>query len=247
MTDLLNLLNAIDLRRSRRKYLPALMKQADVEMLSSFISDFNAKEQAKMRLVLDNGDAFNGFRKSYGMLSGVKNYVALICDATDTLQLEKLGYYGELLILHATSRGLGTCWVGGTFDRDSCNVELKKGESIVCAITVGNVKPRLSAKEKLIRGLTHRKSKTIEQMYTSDSSTPDWFLSGMDAVQKAPSAINRQPVMFSYIDGTVTASVEDIDGEGFAFDLGIAKLHFEIGAGGGTWEFGNGGRFKVND
>ena len=238
------LLNAIDLRRSRRKYLPALMKQSDVDVLSTFISGFNAKETAKMRLVLNNGDAFNGFRKSCGMLSGVKNYVALVCDKSNVLQLEKLGYYGEWLILHATSRGLGTCWVGGTFDRTLCPVELKKGESVVCAITVGNVKPKLSAKEKLIHNLTHRKSKTIEQMYTSDSPVPDWFLSGMTAVQKAPSAINRQPVMFSYKDGIVTASVENIDGEGFAFDLGIAKLHFEIGAGGGAWEFGNGAEFK---
>ena len=117
---------------------------------------------------------------------------------------------------------------------------------IVCAITIGNVKQKLSTKEKLIHSLTHRKTKTVEQMYTSDSPVPDWFLSGMAAVQKAPSAVNRQPVTFSYKDGTVTASVENIDGEGFAFDLGIAKLHFEIGAGGGAWEFGNGAGFRVN-
>ncbi len=28
------------------------------------------------------------------------------------------------------------------------------------------------------------------------------------------------------------------------FDLGIAKLHFEIGAGQGKWDFGNGGIFQ---
>jgi hypothetical protein len=122
-------------------------------------------------------------------------------------------------------------------------VQLKKGESIVCAITVGNVPPKPSAKERFIHRLTHRNSKTVEQMYTADDSVPAWFLSGMEAVQKAPSAINRQPVMFSYKNGVVTASVEDINGEGFAFDLGIAKLHFEIGAGGGMWEFGNGAAF----
>ena len=81
-------------------------------------------------------------------------------------------------------------------------------------------------------------------MYSSDGPVPDWFLAGMEAVQKAPSAVNRQPVMFSYQEGIVTASVKDIEGDGFAFDLGIAKLHFEIGVGGGTWEFGNGAEFK---
>ena len=84
-------------------------------------------------------------------------------------------------------------------------------------------------------------------MYVSNGTVPDWFITGMNAVQKAPSAINRQPVMFSYKDGTVTATVDDITKEGFAFDLGIAKLHFEIGAGGGTWDFGNGAEFNKTD
>lgn len=30
---------------------------------------------------------------------------------------EKVGYYGEQLILKVTELGLGSCWVGGTFDR----------------------------------------------------------------------------------------------------------------------------------
>ena len=83
-------------------------------------------------------------------------------------------------------------------------------------------------------------------MYKSGETVPDWFITGMEAVQKAPSAINRQPVLFTYKDEIVTAAIDDITKEGFAFDLGIAKLHFEIGAGGGTWDFGNSAEFKKN-
>jgi hypothetical protein len=101
-------------------------------------------------------------------------------------------------------------------------------------------------KEKFIYSLTHRKSKTMEQMYESDTAVPDWFLSGMEAVRLAPSAVNRQPVMFGYKNGNVTASVKNINGEGFALDLGIAKLHFEFGAGYGKWEFGNGAAFNYS-
>jgi len=244
MTDLQK---AIDIRRSRRKYLPAVLKESDMKALSALVAEFGAEKQVKMQPVFNNGEAFSGLRKSYGMFSGVKSYIALIGDKADVVGLEKLGYYGELLILHATARGLGTCWVGGTFDRASCPVHLAKGESVVCAITVGNVPETLSVREKLIHSLTHRKTKTVEQMVTSDGAMPDWFLSGMQAVQKAPSAINRQPVMFAYQDGTVTASVEDISGEGFSFDLGIAKLHFELGAGGGSWAFGNGAAFARDE
>jgi nitroreductase len=241
---MMDLKDAIEIRRSRRKYIPTSLKSSDLDSLLSLISELNTTGQVKMRLILDNGDAFNGFRKSYGMLSGVRSYVALIGRKDDVLELEKLGYYGEWLTLHATALGLGTCWVGGTFDRDSCSVELNDDERIVCAITVGNIQENLSAKEKFIHRLTHRKSKTIDQMYISDEPVPDWFISGMNAVQKAPSAINRQPVIFTYKDGVVTAAVNDITGDGFTFDLWIAKLHFELGAGGGVWDFGNGAGYK---
>lgn len=244
VTDMDNLLNVIEQRRSRRKYLPTAIESSDVQVLQANISELNNKENLKMRLVIDNGEAFNGLRKSYGMFSGVQNYIALICDKTDIITLEKLGYLGERLVLQATALGLGTCWVGGTFDRASCPFELSEGESVVCTITVGNVLPERSAKEKLVHTFTHRKSKTIEQMVSTTGSVPEWFLDGMQAVVKAPSAVNRQPVMFSYKDGIVTASVKDITGESFALDLGIAKLHFELGVGGGIWSFGNGAEFK---
>ena len=240
MTDLLN---AIPNRISRRKYIQKELAPDAAEKLQTLIDEFYINENLKMRLIVGNGDAFKGFRKSYGMLSGVCNYIALISDKSEYVDLEKLGYYGEMLVLHATALGLGTCWVGGTFDRRSCPVELDDGEGVVCAITVGEAAQELSAKEKLIRWGTHRKSKTAEQMYTADSTVPDWFISGMTAVQMAPSAVNRQPVMFTYKDGAVNASVKDIAGDGFAFDLGIAKLHFELGAGGGEWAFGNGAAF----
>lgn len=237
-----DLLQAIDIRRSRRKYLTTAIAVSAVETLQTLISEYNSK--AKMRLVLNNGDAFAGLSKSYGMFSGVQNYIALIGDKNDVVGMEKLGYYGELLVLHATALGLGTCWVGGTFDRKSCPVELTDGESIVCVITIGNTEQSLSSKEKLIRWATHRKTKTIPQMVESDGYDAWWFSDGMRSVQKAPSAINRQPVTFTFRNSVVTASVKDIKGDGFALDLGIAKLHFELGAGGGTWEWGNGKEFE---
>ncbi|MBQ9179184.1 MAG: hypothetical protein IJ132_00085 [Firmicutes bacterium] len=59
---------------------------------------------------------------------------------------------------------------------------------------------------------------------------------------KAPSAQTRQPVKFHCDGEAVTARVKE-ENRYDLVDLGIAKLHFEIGAGGGTWEFGNGGLF----
>ena len=236
----LNLRGAIDKRQSRRKYIAKPIELDSVKMLQSSIDAFQKDEKVKMQLVLNNGDAFNGFRKSYGLLSGVQNYIALIAKPNDILAMEKLGYFGECLVLQATNMGLGTCWVAG-FDRKSCKASLEESEQVVCAITIGHVPDVLSTKEKVIRWGTHRKSKSVEQMYVSNTPPPEWFIKGMEAVQKAPSAVNRQPVVFTYESGKVSASVHDITGESYAFDLGIAKLHFELGVGSGSWVFGNGG------
>lgn len=64
-----------------------------------------------------------------------------------------------------------------------------------------------------------------------DTPVPDWFINGMRAVQKATLAINLQSEHFTYKSGVVTAEVKGSDNYKL-IDLGIAKAHFEIGAGG---------------
>ena len=235
---------AISKRQSRRKYIDKPIELDCVETLQQSIDAFHKDENVKMQLVLNNGYAFNGFSKSYGLLSGVQNYIALIAKPSDILTMEKLGYFGECLVLQATNMGLGTCWVA-TFDRSSCKTSLEENEQVVCAITIGYVPEMLSIKEKFIRWVTHRKTKPIEQMYVSNTIPPEWFIKGMIAVQKAPSAVNRQPVIFSYENEKVSARVDDIGTESYAFDLGIAKLHFELGVGSGNWIFGNGSAYNL--
>lgn len=51
------------------------------------------------------------------MFSGVNSYFAMAGRRADLCLREKVGYWGEKLVLEATRLGLGTCWVGGTFDR----------------------------------------------------------------------------------------------------------------------------------
>ena len=238
----MTLLQAIDLRRSRRKYLPEPIGAQTKESLLALAKEYSERSGARIELVFDNPAAFDGLRKTYGMLTGVRNYAGLIANPSDKHAVERLGYYGELLMLHAVSMGLGACWVGGSFDRASCPFTLGEGEQIVCTISLGPVQEKNSLRESLIYGAIHRKTKTIEQMMSADAPAPDWFLAGMEAVRKAPSAVNKQPVRFSYKNGIVSAGVEN-PGSMTLLDFGIAKLHFELGAGGGTWTWGNGGAY----
>ena len=56
-----------------------------------------------------------------------------------------------------------------------------------------------------------------------------WFTGGVEAALLAPTAMNQQKFRFGKAGDMVTATA----GTGFysKIDLGIAKLHFEIGAG----------------
>lgn len=58
---------------------------------------------------------------------------------------------------------------------------------------------------------------------------PDWFKCGVEAALLAPTAMNQQKFKFTYDNGAVHAKA----GVGFysKIDLGIAKYHFELGAG----------------
>jgi len=244
---MMTLQEAIDIRTSRRKYLEVDLDSGQVDKLQQLINEYNQIGGFRIELVLNNGEAFKGFARSYGMLNGVNHYLGFIAHDDDPDADEKIGYYGELLVLHATALGLGTCWIGGTFSKSKTPFELADGERLACLITVGKVEVEPSSKEKFIYKLTHRKTKDLADMFTSDGAAPEWFLTGMDAVLRAPSAMNKQPVMFSYRDGCVTATVKSTTKYLIAFDLGIAKLHFELGVGGGAWKWGNGGEFVCDE
>ena len=238
----MDLLEAIDVRRARRKYEPAPLPVETVQTLSDLIARLNAEDGVRLELVTDNGAAFDGLRRSYGMFSGVRHYVGLIDDGVDPNCREKLGYDAELVNLTAVTLGLGTCIVGGSFDRQACPFVLDGKESVAAVLVLGIVPPELTTKEKVVRGVTHRGTKPLEKLTDATPPWPDWFTAGLTAVQKAPSALNRQPVTFSLHDGIASASVPRGD-DLITVDLGIAKRHFALGAGGGTWAWGNDGVF----
>ncbi len=243
----MNLHEAMDVRRSRRAYLPIPLSAEAVATLQETIAGLVSRSGERIELVLDNGEAFAHLNKTYGMFTGVRHYAGLIARRDDPVSAEKLGYFGESLALTAVMMGLGTCWVGGSFDRDACPFTLSSDEMIACVLVVGNVEQRESFKEQTIRRTIHRHSKSIEQMVAATASPPAWFTNGMRAVQKAPSAVNRQPVTFRFDHGLVTATIPKPDESMMAVDFGIAKFHFEIGAGGGRWAWGNGAAFTHRD
>lgn len=248
----MNLIEAIDIRCSRRKYLRTPISAENVSRLQQSIDRYNQEAGLRFQLILNNGEAFKGFKKSYGLLTGVENYLALVGSQKDPNIHEKTGRYGEMLVLEATAMGLGTCWIGGAYEKESCVCDVGKEEDFICVIPIGNVEKNCSTKERLVSSMMHRKSKTMDELLRSDCEVPEWMKNGMQAVMRAPSGLNLQPIAFTYCDGVLRASVEHNESkkdvvekqeEMNLIELGIAKLHFELGAGKGKWEYGNNGQF----
>jgi hypothetical protein len=224
-------LDAIDLRCSRRSYSNLPISQGKVDKLNKIIGELNIESGLDIEYMVDGSDAFGGIKKSYGMFKNVRALIVLKGNISDINLKEKVGYFGEKIILEATKIGLGTCWVGGTFDKNNKLFDISKDKNMVCVITIGNVEEQKTIKEKAIYSIIHRKAIPLGKLYTTDTENlPSWFIDGIKASVKTPTAINSMKFRFEYVSGIVTINIPD----NTAFDmvdLGIAKLHFEIGSG----------------
>jgi len=233
-------LKAIEQRVSTRSYLSTGIDKEKLSVLIKEIEEGNHKYGLSISFLEDGSDAFNTFGKSYGMFKGVRSLIIMKGPQNDIHLKEKLGYVGEKVILKATSLGLATCWVGGSFERQNPIFSVSEGEEFICVITVGIATDKKSIMGNMLNKI--KRTKDLDAFYTSDNAVPNWFLAGINAVQKAPSAKNSQKVQFSYNNGIVRAQVPD----SYRFDLvdlGIAKLHFEL-ATGGSFSFGNNSEFQ---
>jgi hypothetical protein len=238
-------LQAIAVRKSRRTYNNIPLTEHEIQVMNNFIEAYNIQASLSFQFITNRPELFGGFLKSYGMLSGVINFIVVAGPSNDPNLFEKLGYYGELLVLEATRLDLGTCWVGGSFDKNSVQQLVAPSDTLVAVIAIGNVEGRFSPKESFIRGLTHLKKTANAKFIATDGSQPEWFETAIDAIAKAPSAVNQQPVVFVVKNSVITAKLR-IHNYFSPVDFGIAKAHFQLASPGGTWSWGETGTFKLN-
>ena len=141
-------------------------------------------------------------------------------------------YYGEIIVLEATSIGLGTCWIGGTYNKKECEkyIDIKEDEELVCVIAIGYTPENKSIKEKLVAAMNKGKKGYNEILKSKDNKVPNWVKSGIESVIKAPSAVNKQPVGYLFEDNKIKAYVVKENHGYEEVDLGISMLNFEIGS-----------------
>ena len=217
----MTLQEAIKARHSVRKYTDKPIETAKVATLRADIERANAESGLNIQLVLDEPKAFSTGMWKYGQFSGVKNYFVMAGPKGKEAE-EKIGYYGERLVLLAQTLGLNTCWVGLTYKKIPGTYTLREGDIVHCVIALGYGS---------IPGVQHP-LKPIEQFYESEGIPPKWFQDGMEAAMLAPTAVNQQKFKFILHDGNKVAAKTSFSMAGYTnIDLGIVKYHFELGAG----------------
>ncbi len=214
----MELLEAMKARHSVRSYTDRPIDDAVVKELKSYIALCNQESDLHMQLILNEPKAFGGTMAHYGSFTGVRNYIAIVGKKHAHVE-EQCGYYGEKVVLKAQQLGLNTCWVALTFNKVKRAFAVRSGEKLYLVIAIGY-------------GTTNggsRKSKKREEVIHGNADMPDWFWNGVDAALLAPTAINQQKFVFALAGKQVHAKA----GIGFwtKVDLGIAKYHFELGAG----------------
>ena len=222
---------AILARHSVRAYKEEPLTEDVVKVLENEISQVNQKSKLHIQLILNEPKAFQGTLAKYGKFRNVSNYLVMAGKKAEDLD-ERVGYYGEYLVLLAQTLGLNTCWVGLSYTKVPGTYVLDEGEKIACYIAIGYGETQ---------GTNH-KIKTIEQVSNVSERTPLWFKKGVEAALLAPTAVNQQKFSFEYVgmkDGHHLVHAK----KGFSMigytqmDMGIAKYHFEIGAGKENFEW----------
>ena len=162
------------------------------------------------------------------------------------------GYALEGVVLAATANGLGTCWLGGTFDRNGATdaLRLSEGELVPAITPIGETAERRTILDRTMRALAgSRKRQPWSSLFfdgnwnkpLSEAEAGPWARA-LEAVRLGPSASNKQPWriartgsaenpafhLFLYEDAAYNSAIRGIRIQ--ELDIGIAMRHFEAAA-----------------
>jgi len=235
-------------RSSVRTYNGQAIHQNDMKQLQDWVYELNLEIEEAARFVIIHRDASHEDRQklgTYGVIQGTNTYIALI-RTVEEIDVVKLGYVTEKLVLLATGLGLGTCWLGGTFNRSDFekSLTLEENEHLVILIAIGYKKQRQSLVEVTMRKLAKSdQRKAASKLFFDESfevslhlDSVDKYAMALEMLRIAPSASNKQPwrVLKSgpyyhfYCCRTPGYGLMSYDLQ--LNDIGIAKCHFELTA-----------------
>jgi hypothetical protein len=187
---------------------------------------------------------------TYGFIKGAPAFIIGAMSPGEK-NMEDYGFAMENIILHATGLGLGTCWLGGSFDRSrfARKINISPDECVPAVAALGHKADKrrvFDSTVRLIAGSSKRKpfcdlffERDFEHPLAPEQCGP--FAVPLEMVRIGPSASNKQPwriirdahptVFHLFLQRTKNYyennrrmfGVMDIQ----RIDMGIAMCHFE--------------------
>lgn len=244
-------------RSSWRSFLDTPIDENIKQRLIDYLSACTAGPfgtQARFSLITasdEDRDALKGLG-TYGFIKGKPGFIVGAVRHSDK-NFEDYAYLMEKIILFATDLGLGTCWLGGSFNKSNFSRKINTGayEVVPAVSPVGNMRDKRSKRETLIRWSVGAKMRIEwEELFFNEDygivlSMEDAgdYAVPLEMVRLGPSASNKQPwrvvreedkpVFHFYLQRSKgydknqkLLGMVDIQ----RLDMGIAMCHFELSA-----------------
>ena len=187
----MTLQEAIEARHSVRAYKEQPLAEDVVKVLEEQIAVLNRESKLHIQLILNEPKAFLGIMAKYGKFRNVSNYIVMAGKKADGLD-ERVGYYGEHLVLLAQTLGLNTCWVGLSYSKIPGTYILDEGEKIACYIAIGYGETQgVGHKIKTVEQVSRSAIRTQGSSKNASDIAPKWFRKGVEAALLAPTAVNQ--------------------------------------------------------
>lgn len=232
----MELFDAIQIRRSVRKYLFEKLSDKKLKEIKNVISSSESLyKDINLKINIIDGDKMDPVLKgvigNYGKVKAP--YYLLASSEVKDGYLENTGYVLEKIVLSLTGMGIGTCWIGSKVEEEQLRAiaDIDKNLKPVILIAFGYA----AAHNDLYRKHpSEAKRKDLHKIVTGNSGEDLEKI--FKAVKLAPSSMNSQPWRFIIEDNEIhvyTGSniltkyfISDFN----RIDAGIALRHFEIAA-----------------
>jgi hypothetical protein len=258
-------------RFSCRTYLAKPVSEEDRSKLRERLGRLGAGpfgSRLRLDLVAASDDDATALKSlgTYGTIRNPQGFVVGVM-GEGKKNLEDFGYVMEVAVLQAADLGLGTCWLGGFFQRSrfAARAGATGEESVPAVVSIGYCAD--AAGSGGLFGRISRRSTRLppERLFFAGgfdrALAPDEaaaFAPALDAVRLAPSASNKQPWRIvrqqerwhfflrrtpGYRNGMLARLAGRADLQ--RIDLGIAMCHFDLAARGaglsGVWDLADPG------
>lgn len=199
-----SVVEAVGKRKSVRTYADMPLDDEVLEKIKTYAGALSNPMGAQVTVGIARKDSGGEAVRlgTYGMIKGATTFVGAAV-APGEHALEGLGYAFENLVLYATSLGLGTVWLGGTFSRSDFRKAMHMPDGwlfpVVCPLGYSADGTRLLDRITRMMARSGTRKRWQELFFDGDFSTPltkeaagEWR-EALEMVRLAPSASNGQP------------------------------------------------------